>query len=110
MSRGMNTKWTILVTGAASGIGLALVRRLWSSDYCVVATARRRATDRWEGESFDDNDRFMLRAMDVTSAADRQAVVAEVEDRWGGVDILINNAGLSYRSVIEHMGEDDELL
>ena len=80
MSRGIDTQRTILVTGAASGIGLALVRRLWASDYRVVVTARAPAMDRWEGEPFDDNDRFMLRAMDVTSATDRQAVVAGT--RW----------------------------
>ena len=87
-----------------------MVRRLWSSDYRVVATARAAATARWKGESFNDNDRFMLRPMDVTVAADREAIVSEVAERWGGVDILINNAGISFRSVIEHMSEEDELL
>ena len=110
MSRRSARQRTILVTGAASGIGLALVRRLWASEYRVVATARAGAAPGWEKESFAENERFMMRPMDVTVAADREAIVSEVAKRWGGVDILINNAGISFRSVIEHMSEEDELL
>ena len=47
--------------------------------------------------------------MDVASATERESVVEEIERDWGGVDVLINNAGISYRSVIEHMTEQDEL-
>jgi len=43
----------------------------------------------------------------VTDAEARQALVDEIEAQLGGVDMLINNAGISYRSVIEHMTDEE---
>lgn len=36
-------------------------------------------------------------------------MVAEAEARWGGVDVLVNNAGVAYRAVVEHVTEEDRL-
>jgi len=100
----------VLVTGASSGIGLALARRLWKSEYRAVLTARQSSLARLEEEGFADTDQCLVRPLDVTMAAQREQVIGEVEERWGGVDVLINNAGISYRSVIEHLSEEEELL
>lgn len=103
-------KPVILVTGCSSGIGLSLARLLWScQDYRVAITARRSSLEKLELEPFKNNDRFMILALDVTSSNDRQQVVEAIREKWQGVDILINNAGISYRSVVEHMSESDEL-
>lgn len=99
---------TILVTGVSSGIGLALARRLWNSPYQVVATARQSSLSRFRNEPFQNTARFILRELDVTQTKSRQALMTEVKQRFGGVDILINNAGISYRTAIEDMTEEDE--
>lgn len=94
----------VLVTGISSGIGLALARMLWAStQYRVVVTARAQSLSKIKNEPFRDNSRFRVRPLDVTSAAEREALLSELCRDWGGVDILVNNAGIAYRAVFEHM-------
>lgn len=100
----------VLVTGASTGVGLALIRKLWNSDYRVVATARAQSLNRFPNPPFKETTRFIIRPLDVTNQNDREKLIAEIEQAWGGVDILINNAGISFRSVIEQMNDDDEQL
>ncbi len=45
----------------------------------------------------------------MTKAEERAAALAEAERDWGGGDVLINNAGVSYRAVVEHVAEDERL-
>ncbi|MGE3683880.1 MAG: SDR family NAD(P)-dependent oxidoreductase [Bdellovibrionales bacterium] len=98
----------ILVTGCSSGIGAALADLLHSkAQYRVVVTARANSLRPLQ-EKFGDDERFWVRPLDVTSPGDRQRLLSEIKRRWGGVDILINNAGISYRSVVEHMSPEDE--
>src|SRR5665213_3868348 len=100
-------KPVILVTGCSSGIGAATAKLLFSqSEYRVVVTARQSSMERLRNR-YKENERFWVRALDVTSAKDRQALVDEIVKTWGGVDILVNNAGISYRAVVEHMSEED---
>ena len=72
----------VLVTGAAQGLGAALVRVFRDAGDQVLATDR---------ETVDNVD---LR-LDVTSPADWAAALAAVEERWGGLDVLVNNAGVA---------------
>ena len=51
----------------------------------------------------------MLLPLDVTVESERRAALEAVAARWGGVDVLVNNAGLSYRAVTEHVTEADRL-
>lgn len=103
-------KPVVLVTGCSSGIGLAIAKMLHERDeYRVVVTAREKSLGKVR-ELFIDTDRFIMRPLDVTSDEDRTRLYAEIQKHWGGVDVLINNAGISYRSVVEHMTEKDEEL
>jgi len=100
----------VAVTGAASGIGLALVRKLRGSGYRTVATARAPSLHRLAREGFADANDFRLLPLDVTEDRQRRRLVKQVEKEWGGIDILINNAGIAFRGVVEHMSEEEELL
>lgn len=100
----------IFVTGCSTGIGLSLAKLLYlQKRYRVCITARSESLNILK-ESFAEDDRFMVHALDVTSDASRKEAIAAVTARWGRVDVLVNNAGISYRSVVEHMTKEDEEL
>lgn len=100
----------VLITGCASGIGLALAEILyWQTQYRVVATAREKSLDKIK-EHLTETERFMIAPLDVTSEESRHQLLQHIKNKWGDVDILVNNAGISYRSVVEHMTENDEQL
>ncbi len=98
----------VLITGASTGIGLALAKTLVPTAYRLVLTARASSLHRFEKEGVNPSDRVWLRPLDVTKPQEGDAVVAEVQEKWGGVDVLINNAGVAYRAVIEHLEDRDE--
>jgi Short-chain dehydrogenases of various substrate specificities len=103
-----NFKPVVLITGCASGIGLALTKTLVTHpEYRVVATARGNSLKRLH-EQFTENENLLLRELDVVDEESRIQLIREIEKIWGGVDILVNNAGISYRAVVEHMTEKDE--
>lgn len=82
----MNAKGKIaLVTGASSGIGEAIARRLSNAGYKVYGTSRR------GGASPDQS--FEMLPLDVTSDLSVAAAVSELIRREGRIDLLVNNAG-----------------
>jgi NAD(P)-dependent dehydrogenase (short-subunit alcohol dehydrogenase family) len=81
----------VLVTGAASGLGAALVRRFAERGDTVLAT------DVHPGDSPD----VSWRALDVTSDDDWAAARDRVAQEWGGLDVLVNNAGVAGGGRIE---------
>lgn len=92
----------VLVTGASAGLGLAIARQLSTLPYRLILTAREGSLARFAAAGVTITDRIHLCMLDVADAAQRAAVVQEAERRWGGVDVLINNAGVAYRAVAEH--------
>jgi NAD(P)-dependent dehydrogenase (short-subunit alcohol dehydrogenase family) len=104
------TPLTVMVTGASTGIGLALAKALLrDTPHRLVLTARAPALSRFAEAGISENDRVALVPLDVTLQAERKAAVAAAESRFGGVDVLVNNAGVAYRSVLEHVTEEDFL-
>ncbi len=100
----------IMVTGCGSGLGLALIELLYPiNQYRLVITARSRSIAKLK-EKFPESDRIIIRELNVALETQRKNLIQEIERLWGGVDILINNAGISYRAVVEHMTDEDEFL
>ena len=84
-----------LVTGAARGIGKACARAL-STEGAPVALAdvEREGGEALTAELAADGAEAMFIALDVTSEADWEAAIPAIVDRFGGLDVLVNNAGV----------------
>lgn len=100
---------TILITGASTGLGLATAKLLHARGHRLIVTAREQSLDRFAEHPFTATESVMVRALDVTDAEQRERVVSEAEKHWGGIDVLINNAGVAYRAVFEHVTEAERL-
>lgn len=99
----------VLVTGASTGLGLALARALLATDYRLILTARSESLVRFHQAGILESPRLWLRPLDVRNDKQRQQVIDEATSCWGGVDILVNNAGVAYRSVVEHINDEERL-
>lgn len=85
----------VWVTGASSGIGEALVNALGEAGVSTLASARR--VDRLEALAANHESVSIL-PLDLENRADIQEVVARAWDQLSGIDVLINNAGITQRA------------
>ena len=87
----------IIITGASSGIGAATAQRFARENVCLTLAARR--TDRLQGVASDveklGSEALVVRT-DVTNRADIHHMIQSTMDRWGRIDVLLNDAGISY--------------
>jgi len=101
----------VLITGASAGLGLEIARKVIASkQYRVVLTARPNSIERFADEGIVESDDIILRPLDITSADMRNNLIDEINQHYNGVDILINNAGFTFRAVVEDVSEEDRLL
>ncbi len=103
-----HTGTVVLVTGASGGIGLAVVQQLLAAGYHVVATALPMSVEVIP-EQVRSHPRCAIVAADLRSLESINAVAQQACSIWGRVDVLVNNAGFSFRGVVEHMSVDEEL-
>lgn len=91
---------TVWITGASSGIGEALVHAFAKRHANVVLSARRtEELERVQREASLSEDRSLIVPLDLTEPAGFTAAVEAVQGKWGGLDILVNNGGISQRSL-----------
>ncbi|MBU0563853.1 MAG: SDR family oxidoreductase, partial [Gammaproteobacteria bacterium] len=98
----------VLITGASSGIGEATARLLAAQGATVVLGARRlERLEKLVAEIGERGGVAACRALDVTSREDTQAFVDFAEQRFGRVDVIINNAGVMPLSPLDALKVDE---
>lgn len=99
MGRRRFTNTVVVVTGAASGIGLAVARRFAQAGAaCALLDMDASRLRRREHEFRAAGHRIMALRCDVTRRADCETSIQAVIHRFGGIDVLFNNAGITQRS------------
>ncbi len=98
------TTW--LITGCSTGLGRALAEAVLERGDNAVVTARR--PDRLADLVRAHPDTALSLALDVTDPGQVSSAVARATERFGGVDVLVNNAGYGYRAAVEE-GDDADV-
>jgi NAD(P)-dependent dehydrogenase (short-subunit alcohol dehydrogenase family) len=100
----MTDKKVWLVTGAGRGMGVDIAKAALAAGHAVVATARN--TDTVTAALGQDEDLLAVK-LDVTDPADAQAAVQAAVERFGRIDVLVNNAGNFYAGFFEEISPQD---
>jgi NAD(P)-dependent dehydrogenase (short-subunit alcohol dehydrogenase family) len=96
---------TWLITGCSTGIGRSLASAALARGFDVVATARDPASVEELVRAHPES--ALALALDVTDPDQVAAAVRHAEQRFGSVDVLVNNAGYGYRAAVEEGDPDD---
>lgn len=112
MGNGSN-EWVdrvVIVTGGGSGIGRAAAQRFARAGARVAISGRRQATlDAVAADLAADGCDVLAVAADVATAQGADGLVSRTVAAFGGVDVLVNNAGVGYSHGIEHPGSMADL-
>jgi len=95
---------TWLITGCSTGLGRALASTVLDRGETVVMTARDAASIEDLVRSHPDT--ALALSLDVTDHAQGRGVVRAAQEHFGTIDVLVNNAGHSYRAAVEEAAED----
>jgi NAD(P)-dependent dehydrogenase (short-subunit alcohol dehydrogenase family) len=94
------------ITGCSTGLGRSLAEAVLRRGYDAVITARDPATVRDLAQEYPET--ALALPLDVTDHAQVARAAAQAQERFGGVGVLVNNAGYGYRAAVEE-GDDADI-
>src|SRR4029450_8393572 len=97
---------TWLITGCSTGLGRALAEAVIAAGHNAVVTARE--VGRVADLAADNTDRVLPLPLDVTDTSQVTNAVSQAEERFGAIDVVVNNAGYGYRAAVEE-GDDSDI-
>jgi NAD(P)-dependent dehydrogenase (short-subunit alcohol dehydrogenase family) len=100
----MTDKQVWLITGAGRGMGIDIARAALAAGHAVVGTARNAAS---VTAALGEHDDLLTVPLDVTDPAAAEAAVVAAVERFGRLDVLVNNAGSFYAGFFEEMAPED---
>ena len=92
------------ITGCSTGFGRELAKLIVARGWPVVATARNKA----QVEDLATSDKVLALELDVTDGKEIDAAVKAAEEKFGAIDVLVNNAGYGYLTTVEE-GEEKQI-
>jgi NAD(P)-dependent dehydrogenase (short-subunit alcohol dehydrogenase family) len=99
---------TVLITGAGSGLGEAMARRFAGDGYRVaVCDIDQQRAERVHGDLASSSPGSFSQCMNICEAADWDSVYQRVLTEWGGLNVLVNNAGVAGAGNCEETSLDD---
>lgn len=97
----------VVITGGSRGLGLVLARQLVAEGAKVCLLARDPEELDRARDQFPVDAEIMTLRCDIRRRADVRYAMNRLLDKWGAVDVLINNAGVIQVGPLEHMTEED---
>jgi NADP-dependent 3-hydroxy acid dehydrogenase YdfG len=94
------------VTGSSRGLGRALVEELLAAGHNVIATARK-TNDLQDLVAKYSDSRILTLPLDVTDRKAVFEVVAKAAEKWGRLDVVVNNAGYGFIASVEEFAIED---
>jgi NAD(P)-dependent dehydrogenase (short-subunit alcohol dehydrogenase family) len=99
------TKRIAIITGAANGIGKAIAQRMVKDNYITIVVDVDRVNGEALAEELGSSSRFI--SCDISNQSDVDSLFSSVVQEFGGVDIIVNNAGIIRDNVIWKMPIED---
>jgi len=104
----MKTKKVWYITGASQGLGLALVRSLLRNGHKVAATSRTIDALKESVSDLHKGTSFLPLRVDLIDAEAVSKSIAQTKERFGGIDVVVNNAGYGMAGTLEET-EDSKI-
>lgn len=95
-----------LITGCSTGLGRALAEAVIAAGHNAAVTARD--VERVAELAANNTERVLPLPLDVTDTSQIKNAVGKAEEKFGGIDVLVNNAGYGYRAAVEE-GDDRDI-
>jgi 3-oxoacyl-[acyl-carrier protein] reductase len=98
----------VVITGGSRGLGVGLVRSFLDAGYAVATCSRSPTpeTEAWQADQ-DLGERFYYEPVDLSRRADGDRFIHAVTERFGKIDVLVNNAGVARDGVLALFGDED---